>query len=243
MSSPPPELPAESFISPVQLTPHFRIASFAVLLIACLSRDLSVERKDAAVGLPLIPRTGVEGSLEGLGYSSTEFDFRCPRTDEGWEENPDGFRYESSLPSELSAGRGSEELGVERDLPAVGLSTSTDRPRLGSSSEYPSCSARDSRSSLRTLENQLLRLVARVLSSPDGKVDDQEDSSGSGVEEDEDESLERSTADCVLRKWFPSIDGGSGSGTEATEASSSGGWGIDVGCLSRRVASAQIPPL
>ena len=34
-----------SFFRPPQLTPHLRIASFAVLLMACLSRDLSVWKK------------------------------------------------------------------------------------------------------------------------------------------------------------------------------------------------------
>ena len=34
-----------SFLSPPQLTPHLRIASLAELLIACLSRVLSVWKK------------------------------------------------------------------------------------------------------------------------------------------------------------------------------------------------------
>lgn len=100
-SSPPAEEPPSeflSFISPLQFALHFRIASFAVLLIACLSRDLSVERNEDVVGLDPFG-TDVEGSLEGLEYSSTEFDLVWPHVD---DDREGGWRCESSLlPSEL----------------------------------------------------------------------------------------------------------------------------------------------
>jgi len=129
ISSPAAEEPPSeeflSFISPVQFTPHFRIASFAVLLIACLSRDLSVDRNDDVVGLDPFP-SEVDGSLEGFEYSSTEFDLAWPHDD---DDREGGWRCESSLTSELCGAAGSETFGVERDLGFWDLSTSTVRPR------------------------------------------------------------------------------------------------------------------
>ena len=52
-----------SFFSEPQLTPHFRIASFAVLLMACLSRDFRVWKKLEPEDVPL---SFFESEREGL---------------------------------------------------------------------------------------------------------------------------------------------------------------------------------
>jgi hypothetical protein len=75
-------LPLESLRKLAQFTPHFRIASLAVLLSACLSpaRDLSVDRKELGlegvlVLLELLLGVGV-AVLEGPSEESMDCDLR-----------------------------------------------------------------------------------------------------------------------------------------------------------------------
>lgn len=130
---------------------------------------------------------------------------------------------------------------MERDLGFWALSTSAVRPREPISSSNPICSSKDPKSSLRTLENQLFRLFARDVSSPDEYEDDQDRSPGSGGDPDT-ASRESSVADW-LRIPSISTEGGWATGADATEPSSSGTCSeTELGGFSRRDASDQIPP-
>jgi hypothetical protein len=80
----------ESFRKLAQFTPHFRMASFAVLLSACLSpaRDFSVDRKefgDGEVLLLALVLLGVEVVSGERAEESIDFDFPCSRC-EFWVE-------------------------------------------------------------------------------------------------------------------------------------------------------------
>ena len=96
--------PLESFFEPPQLAPHFRMASFAVLLSACLSpaRDLRVERNVEVEDVEDVEAFlgGVRVLSGELKDESTEGLFACSRFNEEREEDrlPDfGDKCVSSL--------------------------------------------------------------------------------------------------------------------------------------------------
>lgn len=145
-----------SFLSPPQLTPHFRIASLAELLSACLSAafDLRVERKELAVDEP----TECRGLLEAVPESENPLENSSPPTEtddeiESAREDRDcawecvdedrpwycGDRYPdvSSSNSISLAGLSSELAGSSR-LGVVELVVRLRRPRtLDSSTSSP----------------------------------------------------------------------------------------------------------